>query len=459
MRLQHWVPIDRGGARPTSRTPALAGMVLFAALVAAACNQSKEPQSASPSTTATSPSTSVTTREGPTDSSAPPPTSAMGAGQGKTVGETRPAPRPPGPGKGTGQSASGPHVNAAQSSPSYAAAAPSRGVGTVKKVVNPAARVNDAEASAGNPIAAAAVMTTNESGVIQFQLHDNKFDRCQLSQRSSVQVTPSDDVIMRLFDGRLLCGTNNKPGKRKIEGKNSEFRVHDPVFAIDATKRQVQVVRGFVEARSATAGAVGRLVGPRATYTVPEGRGPGPAMTFHAEELQPVERAAADEMVAALPRPDFALPPSQGSRALARMANKEPLRVGVSDSETEANQTFIEKFCGFVAGQWGVSLEVKVQKSIVIGDAVHEKDDDDLGEDIDLAVSTGSSTGATAIPFFNDGAERPWSLLVDQPDHRFADAITRFLIGALDVGEYGDRYVEAFGRQPTYEAVRPLIFP
>ena len=45
------------------------------------------------------------------------------------------------------------------------------------------------------------------------------------------------------------------------------------------------------------------------------------------------------------------------------------------------------------------------------------------------------------------------------PDRAFRTALRRFLVDALDGGEYGGDHYEAFRRLPTYDAVAHLVFP
>ena len=449
--------------RPRVRPSGLSvGFLLFAALVAAACAKGGEHASPSSSTTATSANSTSSTGSDATTrtSSTTPPnvgTPHRVTAQALTVeGSVLP------PSK-TSEGTSRPETGPTEGSDAHRPSATASKVGSVKKVVNPAARVNDTEVSAGDAITAGAVLTTNEFGVIRFALNDKKFDDCQLSRQGSVRVKPSSRVAMALNGGRLLCGTNNSRSERTLEAPDSVFTMRDPVFLIDATNGPVtlQVARGFVEARSAVAGAAGRLVGPGAAYTVPREAGAGPVRPFDTRELTEVEQGAASEMLAALPQPSFALPPSKGSPALARFENGEAIRVGIDDEEDDAHKAFMKEFLGFVADEWGVSLQVRARARYsvgIAGSAVAQREDE-LGRDVDLIVSTGQKAEkAKNIPFFDDGGDHVWSLFVDQADSGFAAAVRDFLVNALDIGEYRNRYVAAFGRQPTYEAVRPLIF-
>ncbi|MEO6121711.1 MAG: hypothetical protein ABIW46_02095 [Acidimicrobiales bacterium] len=330
---------------------------------------------------------------------------------------------------------------------------PAERVGEITTVLSATALVNDVVVGGGDPITSNAVLATSGQGVVSFSLED-KLEDCQLSPGGNLRVQPSVNVLLTLGQGQLWCRTDTSEKERVFEVPGGRVTVRDPVFALDTRDGggTVRVAYGFVEARSDNPDASGRLVGPNAAYTIPTGPGPARAKTFDPRRLESVERSAIDRMVAAVPRPNFDPPnTATSSGVLARTRRREALRAGFTNELTGASRTFAKAFLGFVADKWGVGF---VWSEVAVGDM-----SDRLGTDFDVVVAPdGTAFAAGKIPYFGAPDERSWSLLVDPDDQEFAEALQDFLVDALNIGEYGDRYVTAFGVQPTYEAVRSLIF-
>ncbi|MGH2733897.1 MAG: hypothetical protein ACRDJG_13355 [Actinomycetota bacterium] len=157
-------------------------------------------------------------------------------------------------------------------------------------------------------------------------------------------------------------------------------------------------------------------------------------------------------MESAMPAPDFGFPRPEGSAVLTRIQRQRVLRVGIEQGASPKTLAFVESFFRFVEQQWKVPVRTSsLPPSRAAGVLA--------SDEADVIVSAGQISGARSIPFFGDEQERAWSLSVEGKDRRFEAALRAFLLPALETGAYGSRYLAVFGSVPTYEAVRPLVFP
>ena len=319
--------------------------------------------------------------------------------------------------------------------------------GNVIEVFNRLASVDGKRVAGGDPIGPRAVLSTDQGGAATFSV-GGKLDDCQIRPESAAQVLPQPGVLLDYQRGWTLCRT--APGdleRTELTAGNRRLTMVDPVWAVGALAEAVtlRVFRGFVELRAAT--GPGRLVGPDSQSTAPDRGEAAPAEHFDRALLDQLDRRGVERMEASLPAPNLGLPSSEGSPTLAAIRRRGSLRVGVDVSRSAQTAAFVGAYFDLMARHWDVRVDV-VPSRRPAADVEQDR--------ADVAVLP-DPTGASGIPFFDDDEQRRWSMAVGDPG--LGAALRTFLLGVLDIGEYGRQYRTAFGAVPSYEAVRPLVLP
>jgi hypothetical protein len=333
-------------------------------------------------------------------------------------------------------------------------APPSKAVGTVLQVILPVARVNEAQAFAGDRVPAGSTVSTDGVGSVDFGLEE-KIDRCRLLNSSSVQVTPTGDVLLKYLQGTAWCVTDTDPTFRMLaDGQGTEIAVSDPVFGVtvEADHTVVSVASGFVEVSSRAVEGASVVVGPDQQSLIFPDQAPATPGPFAVDALPPDEQTAVGTLLGGLPEPDFGPPDPAGSPTLTRVFERETIVVAVDEGSIgdAGTGTFIETFVEFLAREWGVKpfvFYVPLDRALT-GLAVG---------DVDVVVTPVPPPETGSLPFFQDQVETTWQMAFDGEDGVFRDALSDFLVAALQAGEYGTRYVDAFGVTPSYEPLRPLL--
>ena len=114
------------------------------------------------------------------------------------------------------------------------------------------------------------------------------------------------------------------------------------------------------------------------------------------------------------------------------------------DSTAGTNvQTFVASFFGFLKQHWGVEVRVSQMPLYAANSALQSGS-------VDVVVSSGSIAQALSVPFFGDPGGSVWSLYLSGDDAGFEAGLKGFLVPALETGEYGNRYPQAFGSLPNW---------
>lgn len=325
-------------------------------------------------------------------------------------------------------------------------------VGRVLSVLESLARVQGERVAEGDPIFQGSEVTTDERGRATFNVQDILED-CQIQSESRLTVAPGPRNPLRVEQGSVLC--RSKPGieEFRIEAGQAEVSFQDPIFQLEVAQSQtdVRVDFGFVQVKKPGQDAA-RLVGPASEFTVGrqsirEDR----ARRFQMDSLGPFDVEALNRMRAALPEEVRGFPSAANSRTLSLVRSQRALRVGFDDTASGESEDFVDELAGLVADRWGVGSDAE---ALDREDATRT-----LAEGrLDAYVSPERVSGAAQIPLFGDEDERTWFLMV-RPDAGFQSALEGALKTVLDNGDYADAYAGSFGRLPTYEAVRSLVFP
>src|SRR5262249_30268313 len=112
---------------------------------------------------------------------------------------------------------------------------------------------------------------------------------------------------------------------------------------------------------------------------------------------------------------------------------------------------FVRSYLEFLAKSWGVHLNFE---SVPSGAALNAL----ANGKIDLVVASTAALGFDNVSFFDDSSKKTWSFFVN-PDKGYEEALRRFLVSTVNGGEYASFYRDAFGRPPSYDSLRPVLFP
>ena len=243
--------------------------------------------------------------------------------------------------------------------------------------------------------------------------------------------------------------------------------MNDPLFAVDVHAQSeaanpprettVKVELGYIElSRRPDGSAV--IVGPLQQLTVPHDADPQTDQVRRIV-LTPTEAARFSNLqrTAPTPKPDFTRPDQPNSAALNNLFTRGSLVVGVAlpagkqlDPQTS---TFVTDLFTFLAKSWGVTPVIQPPST----PAAIAKD---LGRRIDLTL-TQDLTGFgqfDEFPLFVDGTGALWRV-VSGNDDIFDLELRHFFAGSVsDDKYYGTFYRRAFGKEPSYSDLGPLLF-
>ena len=329
----------------------------------------------------------------------------------------------------------------------------SSAAGKVLKLGSPTAKVAGVAVGGGEVIKATQHVTTTASGSVDFSV-SSVITSCREWSSSNLVVAPNSSTALQWVSGSATCSTNKNSSNVQIEAGGAHVIANDPVFTIVVQEGDVtiRVAFGFVLVGGQGLAETGVPIGPNQQLTVgADGAVQGPAFVDPAS-LPGEEASANEEFTADLPQPDFGRPDPEGSEALQRILDSGTLRVGLDGDAIQDRGTkgFVQSFFGFLANSWDVALDFGEFPSADVVKALQ-------GREIDIAVSPQPVSDAQAAPFFSEpGATSTWSTTI-LPDDSFLAAIQRFLDGTLQVDVYGSAYRDAFGTEPEYVAVLPLI--
>jgi hypothetical protein len=290
---------------------------------------------------------------------------------------------------------------------------------------------------------------TDPKGQALFKLsRSSKTTSCNTFPNTKLRVyPPSTPLIILWSNGKTWCKTSK--GKSGWFGSYSgtmRLYTSDPVFAVTDTRKTAILAVDYGFVRLSAARAKGVIVGPFQQVTVKLG---GTAGAPEAFTPTPQDRAAIAQL-APLPTPDYAPPDPDGSALVKAMFARKSIRVGLADGLDERALTFAKQYLTFLARQWGLKLAL-----------VQPADEDALfAQRIDVLVGPTPEQPGRAITtfFFSDEHGGSWSLETI-PDQVLPPALRHFLSESLQAGHYASFYTAAFGQQPDYKPLEPLLFP
>ena len=275
---------------------------------------------------------------------------------------------------------------------------------------------------------------------------------CKEQHRSSLRIHPSSTVLLRFFFGRFVCGTYGTKSK-SFKGPGKVMIIaEDPVFSvsIDRQKTVVRVLAGSVLVIGKGGSPDGVVVGPAQQAIVRAGKRPAAATTI---KLSPAEVAESVKFGRHEPPPDFSRPDPTGSPNLTRIFGRNRLSVAFDQASTidAGTPVFVRTYLDFLAASWKVQLNLQF---VPAGPALVSLANNRL----DLVVASTTAFGFDVLPLLWDSSKKTWSVFVNQ-DKVYSEALRRFIVSTVYSRRYASFYRKAFGAPPSYEPLRPVLFP
>jgi hypothetical protein len=331
-------------------------------------------------------------------------------------------------------------------------------VGTVSTVVSAVAKVNSSSAFSGMQLKSKKSVCTDGTGRIKYTLTRTKTSYCDSGtpvHKSKVVIYPGSTTIAHW---PALAGANNwswchAAGKGNVvysaSGK-AKLTTTDPLFGVfvdrDASTT-AKVVLGFLDV---SGGKERVIVGPSQQITVAATGALGAVVRIALSDGDRTTVAGLRPLVAA---PTFARPPAGNSAVLKRIYATGTIRVGY-DSEAGDSQVvnFVKRYYSNLARDW------KVELALIPVPAAEAPAALAAGE-IDVEVTPAApSDKVTAFPFFERRGVL-WRNQIVPNDPGWNAGLRNYVVATLNTGRYGVVYEAAFGVQPSYEPLRPLLFP
>jgi hypothetical protein len=291
-------------------------------------------------------------------------------------------------------------------------------------------------------------------GVFRFLVSLNaQGANCVLKKHSALRVLPQPGVTLRFIAGTTACGTSGTPPQPKtfMARMQTEIIVEDPVFEVEVRQRKtiVTVLSGsaLVSGKSGTSKAV--VLGPAQQTIVAVGGDPAQPTGIH---LTSTQQADQNNVGRNQTPPDFSRPNPDASPNLNRIFQQQSLHVGFDEqAATDSGTTqFVRSYLDFLATSWKLSLDLQ---TIPSGSALTALANNKL----DLVVAPTVAFGFDSLPLFADSNNKRWIGFLNT-DPTYASALRTFVVSTINDGEYGSLYKSAFGRAPSYDAVRQILF-
>ncbi len=311
--------------------------------------------------------------------------------------------------------------------------------------------------AAGHPALLTCANIVTSDGQLEFRLKQSGVD-CRV-KRGAVQVEPSEKVLVHFGEASLSkCSTQTNSAKHFFTfGKDIPMQ-GDPLFSVTVDRRgrraAVHVARGFLQV-----GSERRIVGPK-QQTLVVGARVGPPKALPKKDVTSLTRSTVGVI---LPKPQFSRPnKTRRSKTLTRIFKRDRMIVGLAGGAGVGAQRFVRAYFAFLGEKWRVPVRVEAVGPTKAGKLLKDGT-------IDVFVTRTPPQQTQAERLFGDLAETTWRMAAS-PDAVFFSALDRFLQSALDTGEYGTRYGQAFRRpspangklqpvMPAYGKVAPVIFP
>lgn len=344
------------------------------------------------------------------------------------------------------------------SSSSSSTTPPTVGVSTIGGITQDPIRrafVNGTEVASVGKLRAGDKLTTNSSGELAFAL-DRKIKECTALSGSKLQLQPSADVLVAWTAGTSVCVTTSQPGTVLLmAGGRLALTLADPVFTVSTASNRtvVKVTSGFVEVEDRSHPGTKLLCGPDQEAIAPAGgdlQGPAPI-----EAAVGRERVALADAQRLFTPSGLARPSPAGSPLVTGVLRQGVVRIGVvTDSRDSETAAFIETFRAALGKAWGIKTTARALSAGDERTAIRNGT-------TDLVITTADpatlGTGLATAPFATTSDGTHLSQVVSGSDPGLALAFNRFLGASAATGAYKSWYEHAYGGDPDYNDLRPLL--
>jgi hypothetical protein len=275
---------------------------------------------------------------------------------------------------------------------------------------------------------------------------------CTQDPASSVVIHPRASLLHFVF-GHFLCETHGSKMKRFYGGEWAEIIARDPIFdvSIGGKKVVIRVATGSLLVSGASGPAHAVVVGPGQATHVSGKTDPVEPTEI---KLTDRERAAVAKLGSQEPHPNYGAPDPKGSAALTRILANHSIAVGFDAKSADSGApVFLRSYFDFLTTSWNVKWPGPqfVGSATALAEVAKGK--------LDVAVVPETHAfGFDAVPLFSDSTGKTWSMYIAH-DSVFAAALRRFLVSAVNAGKYYTLYLDAFHVAPSYDALRPVLFP
>jgi hypothetical protein len=340
---------------------------------------------------------------------------------------------------------------------------PTDGVGAVRNVLAPEVDVNGSAVYGRTKLnKRARVQTKNKgsrTGRTKFCVK-LKQTECTVYRPTVLQLRPGPNVIARIDNGNVTCGTTKAGERKKVffnikkkKAKRIRLKMSDPIFSI-STNSKTTLVKVYFGVVSVIAHGGTRVLGPNEKDIVPSGKQPMAPVPF--VPVSGPEVDFANSLRDQVPRPTFGPPSVTGSPTLAKIFEDRSMRVSVdpTSQKWEARVfAFTGRYVGLIVKNWHIRVAHDTQAPISAAKNL-------CAGVIDLYVTPTAaslSVGAWTLPFLKDQSGVVW-YLAGVGDERFRLAIRSFLIQTIQAGVYGSYFSAIFqGGAPSYGIFQPIL--
>jgi hypothetical protein len=329
-------------------------------------------------------------------------------------------------------------------------------VGTISSVPSAVAQVDSSSAFTGKQLKNRNAVCTSTSGQVKYTLKKTKTTYCNSGtppHASKVQLYPPSGVIAHWISGWSWCHATGKADVTYSASGKANLKTNDPLFGVFVNRDQsttAKVALGFLDVSGE--GKRSTIVGPSQQITVPAGGEPGPVERI---ELTDGDRATIADLRVLVPPPSFERPPAGGSDVLARIHSRGSIRVGFDADRAPDSRVrdFVRRYFADLARNWKLGLVLANVSATAAPAAL-------ASGKIDIEVTpVEPSAKVDAFPFFADPRGVLWQDWIVTGDADWDAGLRSYVTATLNTGRYGTLYEAVFGVQPSYESLRPLLFP
>ena len=325
-------------------------------------------------------------------------------------------------------------------------------VGSIVSVIRAEVTVDASSAYGGRPLYEGSAVCTNGTGQVSYRLTREGTTYCETgtpAHATRAAVYPSADVAVKWSLGSTWCAGTE--GARLRFASIGKLNIHaaDSLFGVVIGSKHettAKVVAGFLNV-SGTRTSV--IVGPGQEVVVRAGGEPSAAV---AAELDGGDRVTIADLQFLVPPGKLPRPTAGDSAALRNILGKKSLIVAYTKESNAKTAAFVKRYFGEIGKSWGVRTMYEAHNSTLALNLL-------LRKRVNVVAMPTAKTPSTvdAVAFFTVG-DTPWQIAIVR-DKAYGAATRASLLASLNTGRYAAAYRASFGVEPSYTALRTLLFP